>query len=237
MAGNGAQGYGGYSGDGGPATSAEILPNGLAFDIAGNLYISGGSAVREVSAETGVIRTVAGSGYSGIDSEYPGDSSSATVAQLCGANGIAFDAAGDLLIADGCNHRVRKVTLPGTIPQTITFPAITGTEYATTTMPLSATASSGLTVAFASSTPTVCTALPAPAPPRCSSTEPAPFWPPKLAMSSTPLRRQSAAASPYRRLSQQERGRAGRAPPLPIGPRRPILSLSFRLLGSPRQSC
>jgi kumamolisin len=41
--------------------------------------------------------------------------------------------------------------------QTITFPAITGTQYATTTLPLSATASSGLTVAFVSTTPAVCT--------------------------------------------------------------------------------
>jgi len=43
------------------------------------------------------------------------------------------------------------------IPQTITFPAITATLTAATTLPLSATASSGLTVAFASTTPAVCT--------------------------------------------------------------------------------
>jgi len=41
--------------------------------------------------------------------------------------------------------------------QTITFPAITGTKYAASTLALSATASSGLTVTFASTTPSVCT--------------------------------------------------------------------------------
>ncbi|MGA3082019.1 MAG: hypothetical protein ABSD44_11620, partial [Terracidiphilus sp.] len=43
------------------------------------------------------------------------------------------------------------------LTQTVTFPAITTAEVALTTMPLSATASSGLTVNFASTTPTVCT--------------------------------------------------------------------------------
>ena len=46
---------------------------------------------------------------------------------------------------------------PQSGPQTITFPAITAAQYALTTLPLSATASSGLAVSFTSSTPTICT--------------------------------------------------------------------------------
>jgi sugar lactone lactonase YvrE len=104
VAGNGDHGS---SGDGGPATSAEIAPNGLVVDGAGNIYFSDyPDAVRVVVASTGTIMRVAGNGYYG----YSGDGGSATVAGLADPVGIAFDAAGNLFIADNGNSRIRKVT-------------------------------------------------------------------------------------------------------------------------------
>jgi sugar lactone lactonase YvrE len=121
VAGNGNWGY---SGDGGQATSAEISPQGIAFDSAGNLYISTSwQVVREVSAKTGVISTVAGNGFYG----YSGDGGSATEAELLGPQSVAIDAMGRLYIADSANYRVREVTSPATpaitwsAPKAITY--------------------------------------------------------------------------------------------------------------------
>ena len=100
----------GSSGDGGPATSAEISPQGLAVDGAGNIYLSDyPDAIRAIVASTGTITRVAGNGYYG----YSGDGGSATVAGLADPVGIAFDAAGNLFIADNGNSRIRKVTFSG----------------------------------------------------------------------------------------------------------------------------
>jgi uncharacterized protein (TIGR03437 family) len=103
VAGNGTQGF---SGDNGPATSAQLYaPNGVAVDSVGNLYIadSGNSRIRKVS--NGVITTVAGSGTWG----FSGDNGPATSAQLNSPYSIAVDSAGNLYIADTYNHRIRKV--------------------------------------------------------------------------------------------------------------------------------
>ena len=106
VAGNGDEGY---SGDGGLATNAEISEPTVAFDQAGNLYISSTpAAVREVSAATGMIATVAGTGLTG----FTGDGGSATVAELDQPAGVVVDAAGNLYVADANNFRVRKVTFP-----------------------------------------------------------------------------------------------------------------------------
>ena len=78
VAGNGS---GGYSGDGGPATAAELDdPAGVAVDSAGDLFIAdtGNNAIREVNLSTGVITTVAGNGTAG----YSGDGGPATAAEL-----------------------------------------------------------------------------------------------------------------------------------------------------------
>jgi sugar lactone lactonase YvrE len=103
VAGNGD---GGTSGDGGLATNAEIRPEGIALDAAGNLYISDSTEVREIMAGTGLISKVAGLGYAG----FSGDGGSATVAEVSAPQGISFDAAGRLYIADMGNSRVRRVT-------------------------------------------------------------------------------------------------------------------------------
>ncbi len=106
----------GSSGDGGPATSALLMGgsthSGLAFDSAGNLYISdtNNHRIRKVNS-SGIITTVAGNGSQG----FSGDNGPATSAMLNYPEGIAVDAAGNLYIADSSNQRIRKVTPAGII--------------------------------------------------------------------------------------------------------------------------
>jgi sugar lactone lactonase YvrE len=106
----------GFSGDGGPATAAQLsYPGGVAVDSAGNLFIgdSSNNRVRKVTPG-GVISTVAGNGTYG----YSGDGGPATAAQLYHPSGVAVDTAGNLFIADYGNARVRKVT-PGGVISTV----------------------------------------------------------------------------------------------------------------------
>jgi sugar lactone lactonase YvrE len=101
----------GYSGDGGPATSAKLTyPSGLSFDDRGNLYIADELIVRKIDP-SGTITTVAGTGRGG---HFSGDGGPATEAKLTAAD-VALDASGNLFIADGDNHRVRKVDKDGII--------------------------------------------------------------------------------------------------------------------------
>jgi large repetitive protein len=105
----GGTGSPGYQGDGVPATLTEVdTPAGLLLDGAGNLYIadSGNHIVRRIDAFTGIITTVAGTpGVQGL----AGDGGLATDARLSFPENLAFDAAGDLLIADTGNNVVREV--------------------------------------------------------------------------------------------------------------------------------
>ncbi len=109
---------GGYSGDKGPATSAELNnPTGVALDSAGDIFIADydNNRIREVvespsvatalGVAKGDIVTVAGDGTSG----YTGDGHAATKAELDSPSGVAVDAAGDLFIADSSNNVVREV--------------------------------------------------------------------------------------------------------------------------------
>jgi len=106
----GTCGSSGYSGNGAAATSAKLFgPAGIALDGAGNLYIADQSnnAVREVSAVTGFISTVAGNTTSG----YNGDNIAATSAELSGPQFVMTDSAGNFYISDVGNARVREVTI------------------------------------------------------------------------------------------------------------------------------
>jgi uncharacterized protein (TIGR03437 family) len=99
---------GGFSGDGGLATQAELYyPDGLAVDSVGNLYIadSGNNRIRVVTP-AGMIMTVAGNGKFGSS----GDGGPATSARLNCPSGVALDSAGNLYVADSENSRVRKLT-------------------------------------------------------------------------------------------------------------------------------
>jgi RHS repeat-associated protein len=103
IAGNGTMGY---SGDSGPATSAELDgPWGMALDASGNLYIADryNERIRKVSG--GTITTFAGNGTQG----YSGDGAIATSAKLNTPSSLAFDSAGNLYIYDSFNNRIRKV--------------------------------------------------------------------------------------------------------------------------------
>ena len=106
-------GESGFSGDGGPATSARVSSLGVAVDASGNIYIADGAnhRIRKVTnpGSAGMISTVAGNGQYG----YSGDGVLATSAQLYYPIGVAVDALGNIYIADTENHRIRKVTNPG----------------------------------------------------------------------------------------------------------------------------
>jgi trimeric autotransporter adhesin len=98
----------GFSGDGGPATAAQLyFPEGLALDASGNLYIAdeANSRIRRLSLGTGIISTVAGTGTAG----FSGDGGPATAARLVAPTGVALDRSGNLYIADAGDNRIRKV--------------------------------------------------------------------------------------------------------------------------------
>jgi uncharacterized protein (TIGR03437 family) len=110
----------GFSGDGGPASSAQLnQPFGLAIDSNNNLYVSDSQNNRVRKISNGIITTVAGNGFSNL-----GDGGPALSAGLNDPYGIAVDAAGNLYIADSNNHRIRKVDTNGII----TTVAGTGTK-------------------------------------------------------------------------------------------------------------
>lgn len=97
----------GHSGDGGPATSAELNhPYGLAVDGSGSLYITDATDCRVREVTGGIISTIAGTGICG----YSGDGGPATSAMLQSPQGIAVDGSGNLFIADWANCRVRAVS-------------------------------------------------------------------------------------------------------------------------------
>jgi uncharacterized protein (TIGR03437 family) len=103
VAGNGTAGF---SGDNGPAASAQLNdPYAVVVDAAGNLYISDTLNARIRKVASGVITTIAGNGTAG----FSGDNGPATGARLASPLGVAVDAAGNLYIADRDNQRVRKV--------------------------------------------------------------------------------------------------------------------------------
>ena len=100
------------AGTAGPATSAQLnAPRGVAVDGDGNIYIAdvNNQLVRKVTASTGVITTVAGTGTKG----YSGDNGPATSAQLDTPYDVALDGDGNIYIADRINKRVRKVIAAG----------------------------------------------------------------------------------------------------------------------------
>jgi sugar lactone lactonase YvrE len=103
---------GGYSGDGGPATAAELFsPNDIAFDAMNNLYVSdgGNNVIRKVNT-AGIISTFAGNGTSG----YSGDGGQASAAELNDPSQIIFDATGNLYFTDN-DDVVRKINSAGII--------------------------------------------------------------------------------------------------------------------------
>ena len=107
------------------ATKARLYgPSKFAFDVAGNMYISepGKHRIRKVTASTGLITTVAGTGeaesifYISADLPYNGEGGLATLARVNSPHGAAIDVAGNLYFADKGYDVVRKVTFTGETP-------------------------------------------------------------------------------------------------------------------------
>jgi sugar lactone lactonase YvrE len=114
VAGNGLPG--GPIVDGGPATDAKVgNPRFLAFDADGNLLISnaGWSRIRKVDLTTGTITTVAGS-FGGFNGD-----NSALDTYFLDPGGLSFDLAGNLLVTDSGNQRVRKIDASSQVVTTI----------------------------------------------------------------------------------------------------------------------
>jgi sugar lactone lactonase YvrE len=114
VAGNGynSPNSGGFAGDNGPATSAELyFPTGVALDSAGNIYISDShnGRIREVVASTGIITTVAGGGTGCTgETDSLGDGCAATSAEIPEPWGVAVDSTG-IYVADVNDNRIRAV--------------------------------------------------------------------------------------------------------------------------------
>ena len=105
IAGSGAMGS---DGDGGPALQALLnSPQDIVVDRKGNLWIADtlNHRVRRVDTVSGAIETVAGNGLAG----FSGDGGLAVAASLNGPLDLAFDRQGNLYIADGNNHRIRRL--------------------------------------------------------------------------------------------------------------------------------
>ena len=88
----------------------------VALDGAGNLFFSTGNhKILMVTASTGIVSVVAGTGEYG----FGGDGSAATSAKLDGPSGLALDKFGNIFVADTFNHRIRKITLSTGIITTV----------------------------------------------------------------------------------------------------------------------
>ncbi|HKR03207.1 MAG TPA: T9SS type A sorting domain-containing protein, partial [Bacteroidia bacterium] len=111
-------GAGGYNGDGILAINASLNnPLEPVIDPAGNVYIPDeyNHRVRKITAATGMISTIAGTGTGG----YNGDGIPATAAELNFPFGLGFDGAGNLFIADEANGRIRKITVSSGLISTV----------------------------------------------------------------------------------------------------------------------
>lgn len=103
----------GYSGDGGPATSAKMTwPTSISLDGLGNIFIADRNnyCIRKINS-AGIISTFAGNGTQG----YSGDGGAATSAMLGMVTSVFADNQGNVYIGDATNNRIRKVDASGVI--------------------------------------------------------------------------------------------------------------------------
>jgi len=111
-------GTAGFSGDGGPATEAQLNgPRGVTLDGAGNIYIADkfNERIRKIDP-TGTITTIAGNGlHGGLNNQPYGDDGPATAASLTYPASVALDCSGNMYIADLGSETVRKIDAGGTI--------------------------------------------------------------------------------------------------------------------------
>ncbi len=102
----------GFSGDGGPATAAQLgnSANFLALDKTGRIYLSDNNRIRRIDT-SGNIATIAGTGIVG----YTGDGAPAIAASFNGTSGIALDDTGNIYVVDQGNYCIRKINTSGII--------------------------------------------------------------------------------------------------------------------------
>ncbi len=111
-------GKAGYSGDGGPATKAELNePYEVRFDVLGDMYLveMKNHIIRRVDSETGKISTIAGKGKAG----FGGDGGPAVKAMFNRPHSLALDAVGHIYVADIGNHRIRRIHATKGVIETI----------------------------------------------------------------------------------------------------------------------
>ncbi|MCK9364848.1 MAG: hypothetical protein M0P74_14775 [Syntrophales bacterium] len=125
VAGVGTAGFPAYSGENGPAINATLSrTQGVTVDAVGNIYFSDFDhhSIRKVTANTGIITTVAGTGVAG----YSGDNGLATSAMLNYPYGVAVDSSDNIYIADTSNLRIRKVDANTGIITTVAGTGVAG---------------------------------------------------------------------------------------------------------------
>ena len=103
-------GVSGFTGDGGPARSAQFRSvSGVAVDAGGNVYIADALSARIRKVDpSGMITTYAGNGQAGA----AGDGGPAVSAQLNFPTGMVVDSIGNVLFADTRNFKIRKISIP-----------------------------------------------------------------------------------------------------------------------------
>ena len=114
----------GFSGDGGPATAAQIgLPYGIAFDNQGGLLIAAtlNHRIRRVDLSTGIISTIAGTG----STAFNGDGLAALATNISQPSAVGLDANGNVVFVDSTLARVRRIDSQGNV-QTIAGGAVPG---------------------------------------------------------------------------------------------------------------
>lgn len=132
----------GYSGDGGPATSAQLdLPEGVFLDGTGNIFIAdtnnsvirvvaqSGTVIAGVTIPAGDIQTVAGTNYNssfGTACKFTGAGGPALSAFLCQPVGVFVDGSENVFIADTDNYAIREVGSSGTITNVAGTPGTFG---------------------------------------------------------------------------------------------------------------
>jgi trimeric autotransporter adhesin len=118
-------GTAGFGGDGGLAIAAKLnAPSDVFVDSSGNIFIADtfNQRIREVSASTGNIQTIAGTGSAG----YNGDGIAATAAELNNPTGVVVDGFGNVFIADANNNRIREISALSGIIFTVAGTGVAG---------------------------------------------------------------------------------------------------------------